>query len=234
MRPAAGWRAAIAAFWRDDGPGGSGQALVEFAVAFPLQLFLTFGIMQFALLQVSQLMVNYAAFKACRAAISSAAYVGDPDSGGTYDPLRDARSAAAVVLTPLAGTHIDSARLEGASPVTVPGWGQLKGSDLALAKTLVTDLSAGDADNLRLVVEFEQELAFPVVDALYSVFYGRDEDPSEKVFGTLDTGYSGTAESVYLNPDRGRIRKLGGAYHLVVAGECTLYRDSALRVTPDS
>jgi len=45
-----------------------GQALTEFILTFPLLLFITLCIMQLSLLYTARLVVNYAAFSACRAA----------------------------------------------------------------------------------------------------------------------------------------------------------------------
>jgi Flp pilus assembly protein TadG len=72
-------------FWSAQGRGGEGQAMIEFALAFPLQLFLTFGIMQLILIYVSTLLVNFAAYRACRAAV---VVLPDPDSG--MDPDQQA------------------------------------------------------------------------------------------------------------------------------------------------
>jgi len=44
-----------------------GQTLVEFAIAFPIQILITLGIMQLAMIFVAKQVVNYAAFIAARA-----------------------------------------------------------------------------------------------------------------------------------------------------------------------
>ena len=52
-------------------PAGSqgGQAIAEFAFAFPLQLFVIFSIMQLSLVYVAKQVVTYASYSAARAAI---------------------------------------------------------------------------------------------------------------------------------------------------------------------
>ncbi len=54
---------------KDLGDDEDGQALTEFILIFPLQLFITLCIMQLSLLYTAKLVVNYAAFNAARAAI---------------------------------------------------------------------------------------------------------------------------------------------------------------------
>ncbi len=54
---------------KDLGDDEDGQALTEFILIFPLQLFITLCIMQLSLLYTAKLVVNYAAFNAARAAV---------------------------------------------------------------------------------------------------------------------------------------------------------------------
>ncbi len=54
---------------QDLGDDEDGQALTEFILIFPLQLFITLCIMQLSLIYTAKLVVNYAAFNAARAAI---------------------------------------------------------------------------------------------------------------------------------------------------------------------
>ncbi len=54
---------------KDLGDDEGGQALTEFILIFPLQLFITLCIMQLSLIYTARLVVNYAAFNAARAAI---------------------------------------------------------------------------------------------------------------------------------------------------------------------
>ena len=55
--------------FKDLGDDEDGQALTEFILIFPLQLFITLCIMQLSLLYTAKLVVNYAAFNAARAAV---------------------------------------------------------------------------------------------------------------------------------------------------------------------
>jgi hypothetical protein len=206
-------------FWRDD--EGSGQALSEFAIAFPLQLFITFGLMQMILISIANLCVNYASYRACRAAI-----VGE-----------DKHLAAAIVLAPLAGKSIDAEDLEKYGMITVPGWGPLRGSDVAQAKTLVEEVTTKEDKDLTVVVEFDYELIFPVVDTLYAAFFRSDEaEETETAFGQLDESAEAQPylqrmlnyNHVSKDYARGRIRKVGGANHLTIARECTMYRQYGL------
>ncbi len=54
---------------KDLGDDEDGQALTEFILIFPLQLFITLCIMQLSLIYTARLVVNYAAFNAARAAV---------------------------------------------------------------------------------------------------------------------------------------------------------------------
>lgn len=51
------------------GADARGQSMAEFALVFPVILLLIMGIMEFSLLATAHLVVNYAAFAACRSAI---------------------------------------------------------------------------------------------------------------------------------------------------------------------
>ncbi len=211
----------------DKDAGGRGQAMVEFAIAFPLQLFITFGIMQLILLYVSALMVNYAAFRACRAAVVTNWDVNGDGEVDAADMIANARVAAQIVLAPLAGRSLEDA--DRGPVVTIPGWGnELKNSDLSYAKALVHEVDAENPYDITIVVEFDQELYFPLVDRLFALFLKSADAPSsQKVFGDEDEGFSGTTYSdrtpVYGDSERGRIRKVGGAYHYVIVRECTMY-----------
>ena len=264
--------AALDAAWRrfwDDRRPNHGSALAEFALAFPLQLFVTFGILQLILIAMATLMVNHAAHVAARAAV-----VGE-------DPAR----AAAIVLTPLAG-YADprSGAAELSRPLAVPGWGALRHGSRAVEKVhvrlndhpdplpvrdspfTIADPNAyadvdrftetalrsreavasafGDGDEARVVVEFDFELLFPVVDALYALFYrsasqssAGDGKQERAAFGAFDEHYreSASAYSWSWEPGRGfaggipRVRMIGGRRHLLLARESTLYRGFPLR-----
>ena len=246
-----------------------GSAAVEFAIAFPLQLFISFGLMQLALVAVATLMVNYASFVAARAAL-----VGE-------DPAR----AALVALSPLGGTvnpaEAGHPNVAPGNPfeagLRVPGWGVLRGSAQALHKVHVrvnddpypyepgvspftvedslayddaARFSAGAQESrerlllalagtaeVRVVVEFDYELAFPVVDFLFALMMrpapsaaARLERAGERAFGDEgpEAGQGAGHQWAYRTEDgyggRGRIRMYGGRPHLVIARECSLDR----------
>lgn len=259
MRPLSGRSLlpALRRFWNDR---DSGQAAVEFAIAFPIQLFITFGLMQLVLIAIACLMVNYASFASARAAL-----VGE-------DPAR----AALLVLAPLAGitqapASDDSASRFFGDGLYIPGWGTLHGSARAVDKIhvrvndtsrpfqpapsrfTITDPYAyedslrfapealdareriaealGDSLDVRIVVEFDFELIFPVVDIIFAAALrphaGLGGD--ETAFGRLDANASGGGSYAWAyipgkGYNGGRIRLLNGARHLIIARECSLYR----------
>jgi hypothetical protein len=215
-------RQSIRNFFSDQGEGGRGQAMAEFAIAFPLQLFLTFGLLQLILIYVSTLLVNFAAFRACRAAV-----VAQKDE----DPIAYARIAAQATLAPVAGSHLDDA--DKVSPLKVPGWGErLNRSDISGAKALVHAVGDPRGEDCTIVVEYDQELVFPIVDRIFALFFKEAaEAPEEMVFGTENVqfpqvGY-GQRPAEYGQAGGGRIRKVGGAYHLLTIRECTMHRPEA-------
>lgn len=149
----------------------SGQAMVEFAVVFPLQLLITLGIIQLCLVIVGAIVVDCAAESAARAAL-----VGE-------DPHR----AASLICSTVTGS---SWRAAGGEGIRVPGWGMLPNSRQALAKTRVeiaTPLYADEASSVQLrevqplrtetpvieaYVEHDFELIIPVVDLMGSFVFG--------------------------------------------------------------
>lgn len=128
-----------------------GQALVEFAIAFPLQLLATLLILQVSFLYVAGHTVSYAAFAAARAELV----------GGS------AENAAVAICTPIAGiTDLGG----GESLITYPGWGDLDRSDISRARTtvdIVMPLSA-DMDYVEVDVTCNVELIFPVANRIVS------------------------------------------------------------------
>jgi len=96
----------------------SGQAIVEYAIVFPLQLMLTLAIIQLAHLFVAKHVIEYGAFCGARAAL-----VGLSDD--------DARLAAALPISTISGAAADRT----SEPLIVPGWGALPGSRGALERT---------------------------------------------------------------------------------------------------
>ena len=193
----------------DRGPGGRGQAMVEFAIAFPLQLFITFAIAQLILIYVSTLIVNFAAYRACRAAIVG----GDP------------HAAAGVVLAPITTGKTDGFSVDPNTAQSIPGWGTIRNSDVARAKSLVYTVSDPDSQDVTVVVEYHQELMFPVVDGLFALFLAdpnANEDQDQRTFGHMEV--SNSTEPLYGKEGGPFIREFGGVKYLVIIRECTMYR----------
>lgn len=217
----------------------AGQAIVEFAVAAPLQLLVVFGLMQLSLLYVSALTVNYTAYRCARSALT---YVEpeDPEADGAMTRAETVQAVAATLLAPLTGPSVDGgAPLD--APVVMPGWGEIHRSDIAASKVRVTIEDPDPAAAEQVItarVEYEQELFFPVVDRLYRYLMRRDEDWREDpdrayyLFGTLEANRS---EEVLYNEDgelidQGAIvRLIGGRTHVVVRQQCSLAADMGWR-----
>lgn len=160
-------------FLRDD---DSGQALVEFALIFPLQLIFTFGLMQLMFLMISSLVVNYAAFRVARtaavygcdhAAGEELAFHNSDRQAANATPINGAPclTAARIILSPLAWTNTTTkGRLD------VPGWGGMRGTDAAVMTVAARRDNAGN--RVRVDLTFYQELIFPFVDSLFMYFGG--------------------------------------------------------------
>ena len=99
-----------------------GQTLVEFAIAFPIQLLIILGIIQLSMIFVAKQVINYAAFSAARAELVKA------DDVENEDREQNAAKAASIVCTGIAGPSAkrDIAVTREAFPVMqLPGWGLL-------------------------------------------------------------------------------------------------------------
>ena len=167
------------------------QALAEWAVVFPVQLFITLGVIQLALVLVARNMVSYAAHAAARAEVVGA----------------DSRQAAAIICTPITwGAHgkrddrvepgfgltvkgeqdksldFPSPAWQGDVPprdtgvpdpkddIVLPGWGTLERSSLALLKTHTYATVPRDSakDYVEVQVLYECELIIPGVNWVFS------------------------------------------------------------------
>jgi len=149
-----------------------GQAIAEFAVAFPLQLFVMLGTIQLGLIYVGKQVVEYAAFCAARAEV-----VGE-------DPAR----AAQIVCSPITGSTPPKDAWS-AETLTIPGWGTLPRSDLAAVKTHVEVVdAAGDGNgNVRVTVTHDLELAIPFIGHLIDAVVGMGEGGAYAVFAEEST-----------------------------------------------
>jgi len=125
-----------------------GQVLVEAAIAFPIQMLITLAIMQYCLLAVGKQVVNYAAHAAARAALV----------GG------DAELAAAMVCSPIAGSNCTGGV---ASPIFVPGRGNLRRSVQSQLKTSVAIINPPDDGDKTVTAEVTHdfELLLPFIGA---------------------------------------------------------------------
>jgi hypothetical protein len=188
--PTSGIRAA-ARYKLKDQPGfppaglQRGQALAEFAFAFPLQLLIMFAIMQLALLYVAKQVVSYASYSAARAAIVA------ESPAEAY--LRAAR-ASSLVCAPITGPTVEGGNFAAseyqAAAIEVPGWGVIPKSGIsALLKTHVSALTYPSPDEVEVTVTHYYELVLPVVNQVFSWLH-RGAPPG----GFADaTGPGGTA-----------------------------------------
>jgi len=167
-----------------------GQAVVEYAIAFPILLLLTLAIVQLAHLFVAKHVVSLASFYAARAAL-----VGE-------DYERPAKMACSLIAGP--------AGVGTGSTITLPGWGPLRGSAAAEAKTTVLSVNDVQTDYPAETIEVRHqfELRIPVANALaYSL-------------GDALLGLEGLDDATY------------GAPHLEIRSRTTLSRPWSERAGP--
>ena len=141
-----------------------GQAIAEFAFAFPLQLLVMFAIMQLALVYVAKQVVTYASYSAARAAL-----VADT----TGEAIDRADRAAALVCAPITGTTTAGANVSPgdltAAIISVPGWGAVPKSGISHGlKTHVSALQHPAPGEIEVTVTHYYELAFPVVNYAFA------------------------------------------------------------------
>lgn len=142
----------------------SGQAVAEFALAFPLLLLIVLGVIQISLMFVARAVVEYAAFAAARAEI-----VGE-------DPQR----AAEMVCSCIAGPSYTQGT---GKTFSVPGWGVLPRSESSSIKTSVKVIDPVGDGNGQVTVEVTHryELVVPVVGLILrpvSPEFQPDDDPT--------------------------------------------------------
>jgi hypothetical protein len=185
--------------------------------------------MQFAFIYISTLVVNFTAYRCARAAIV-----------GEHEEMVDAQRSgvdvvAQTLLAPLAGRSLANDDYHPEA-VTIPGWGELRRSDYAAAKTYVhiTEPDEGESGPVTALVEYNQELIFPFVDGLFRMIMRNDHSTytegtkPEHAFGDEDTTFQGLGSGDYIpqGDDRGRVRIIGGKSHFVITRQCTLYRSN--------
>jgi len=165
-------------------------------------------------------MVDFAAFRACRAALTA----WDLDGNGTVnqtDRELCAYDTAKILLSPLA---FHSASLDGTDPtaVTVPGWGELSGSRQVDGKLSVAIQEDEEARTIKAVVQFPQELIFPFVDQVFAMMarsWGNMAVRSDdSVWGVRQTGdnfsYAWNETPHYDDPSLPRVSKIGNSDRL--------------------
>ncbi|MDP6506592.1 MAG: pilus assembly protein, partial [Planctomycetota bacterium] len=96
--------------------GERGQAMVEFAIVFPIQLFLTLAMMQLAHFMIAKLVVNHAAYASARAALVIREGV-DSDGNDWQVRASDAVNRAAITIcSPITGASPPPADLPAQDP----------------------------------------------------------------------------------------------------------------------
>lgn len=171
-----------------------GQVMVEFAIVFPLQLFLISGIMQYSLIVVAHVMTNHAAFMAARAALVAddvnalrqlgVVVDGAGGAGGSTRELEDtyAKEAAFTIMATVAGsTGVQAA---GASSFEYPGLGAMPRRAAAQEKTHVKILEPREGDVITVDVVHDYELIIPVAGSFFAF-------PYKGFFGGLFGGTGG-------------------------------------------
>ena len=125
-----------------------GQAVVEYAIAFPVLLLLTLAVVQLAHIFVAKHVVSLASFHAARAALVD----------------EDYERAADMTCSLIAGPG----GVGTGTTITLPGWGPLRGSAASEAKTtaVIRDDVQTDYPATTVEVRHQFELRIPVADVL--------------------------------------------------------------------
>lgn len=174
----------------------NGQAIVEFAIAFPVQLLIMLSIMQLALIYVGNQVVTYSAYQAARSA----------SVAGTYAEAEErAHRAAAMICSPITGPTITGSNLSAgdvrSATIEIPGWGELPGSGVSSRlKTHVSELNYIDPNKVEATVTHYYELTLPVVGFLFGSIIGHSgrhaqEDYAIGPDGTMRFGSDAEHES---------------------------------------
>ncbi|MBI4229351.1 MAG: pilus assembly protein [Planctomycetes bacterium] len=191
--------------------GASGSVIVEWAIALPVVLLVTFGVMQFALAMTAKIIVNHAAFCAARAALVVPRT--DSRDGRSWEERagQKALEAAAILCAPLGGVVSDGTAAGGtASPSQMPGWGTQLRSAAAREKVFISDPAANQSGagpspgtprltltsgerRVRCDVSFDYELIFPFVDFLFAGGdpLGSADPTQDRLFSTSGAEHAG-------------------------------------------
>jgi len=159
------------------------QALAEFAVVFPVQLLITLGIAQFALVMYARDIVTYAAHQAAWAErvgedSHAAAYtVCSPITGkttgdrqGRYEPANTFSPGSSSGATFRWSDAIAGQTGTGGADAVYPGWGRLRRSGISALKTHIRVITphTEDEDYVEVSVMHEYELIIPFVNWIFS------------------------------------------------------------------
>jgi Flp pilus assembly protein TadG len=155
-------RARLAALRRDQ---ESGAVLLEFAIVFPAQLFLTLAIMQFTLILVAHVMVQHAAFAAARAALACDVPLRE---GQQANPQRAAIQAAALILGTIASDDGQNDQM----PPEVTSWRNRNG-DVTIAQAKgaygkTTVQLASQRTYVSAIVRHDYVLWIPVANKFFA------------------------------------------------------------------
>jgi hypothetical protein len=155
-----------------------GQALVEYAIIFPLQLLLTLTIIQLAHIFVAKQVLEYAAFCGARAKL-----VGLADD--------DAKTAGMIPLSRITGLTVLPGTVLPSQPVYIPGWNPIAGPGAGTNLTgfqeawyKTRNWTAGpDTDNGTPIVrcdinEYDYELSVPMGNFVASKLGALFTDPN--------------------------------------------------------
>ncbi len=187
--------------------------MVEFAVAFPLQFFVTLALMQFSLIMVAHVLTEQAAFAAARAAlvadVPQSSSAGGPVQSGPQNIQAQAKRAACYVLMPVCPTNSDFSSMggnAGSSPTGTQAIQFVGNDDRSVAAYALTNsdpsvqnmITTSDSDDyVGAYVEFDLVLIIPVVNHWFAKLQGGN--PGEFWYGPNSTGgYNASSQSTGL------------------------------------
>lgn len=175
-----------------------GQALVEFAIVFPVIMLVTLGIMQLALIFGAQQVVLYAAFCAARAALVQEGDYPDPEK------------AAELACIPITGTSVGVRPPVGES---IPGIGAALKYAISKVKTSA-EVQVGQHEVTAVVTHY-YELIIPIVNRIFvfrwESFLGIEPTTEELRSMRTETAMKNVMMS-----------RIFGAPHLTIKEKCTL------------
>jgi len=173
----------------------SGVAMTEFAIAFPLQFFMTLAIMQFSLILVGHVLAQQAAFAAARASL--VADVPTTDGTSVSDNIdTNAKKAALYILMPICPTNNDFHAMSPGAPTPTQGTvitfaGNDDRSNAAYALTTVNTHNTTATDNyVSAEIFFDMPLEIPVVNHWFAKL-GAGGTPGGFMYGPSNGNFTG-------------------------------------------